>query len=107
LISFNDLTKELGQWWVFKSTDNKFIDPMDILPSLESISILDLINKDKVKLKITLNNLYLLNKIMWDDIKDFLRFFDVITSINKTKKSPSKKKLKGNFIRGKSFILYK
>jgi len=65
MISFNDLTKCFGEWWLYKSMSLEEIESsISILDSLERVSLIDLSIKDKAKVKMTLTNLYLLNSIL-------------------------------------------
>nr|WPJ73117.1 RNA-dependent RNA polymerase [Valsa mali mitovirus 1] len=62
-LTFNDITKHFGVWWSFVSKGESH-DILDIMDHLERDSALDINISEKDKVKLTLDNVYKLNKII-------------------------------------------
>jgi len=74
--SINDISKIFGKWWIFSTGEKKSHNILDIIGQLEQVSMTDLDFNDKARVKITLDNLYKLNKVVNVNIAEIFEMWN-------------------------------
>jgi len=75
--TFNDITKSFGKWWLYSDENSLTGNVFDVLDHLNNESILDLDIHDKERVKITLDRIYKIDKVINSDIDEV---FDMWTT---------------------------